>query len=166
MKVNDTLIGLVMLLLALAVLWHVSDFPPVPGQPYGSALFPSLAAGGLAIASLLLAIQGWRSGNATARPAGDSADNSAAESPAKSAGPRLLPVALVVGAIVFYILFADWLGFIVCGVILLCVLMAVFRVRPILIVPIAIAATLIIHTGFYQFLRVPLPWGVLQPLAW
>ena len=83
MKVNDALIGMVMLLLSLAVLWHVSDFPPVPGQPYGSALFPALAAGGLALGSLLLAIQGFSQGTSGAAAGGDMP-------------PRLLPVALVI----------------------------------------------------------------------
>ena len=26
--------------------------------------------------------------------------------------------------------------------------------------------TLVIHTAFYKLLRVPLPWGVLQPILW
>ncbi len=157
MKVNDTLIGMVMLLLSLAVLWHVSDFPPVPGQPYGSALFPALAAGGLAVGSLLLAIQGGaRGAGLTDEPA----------EPRGTERPRLLPVALVVGSIVFYVALSETLGFILCGIVLLSVLMLSFQVRPIWIVPIAVTATLLIHTGFYQVLRVPLPWGLLQPLAW
>jgi len=39
-------------------------------------------------------------------------------------------------------------------------------VRPSRVVPVAIVATLIIHTGFYKLLKVPLPWGLLQPIAW
>jgi putative tricarboxylic transport membrane protein len=33
-------------------------------------------------------------------------------------------------------------------------------------VPIALVLTLLIHYAFYKLLRVPLPWGVLQPIAW
>jgi putative tricarboxylic transport membrane protein len=31
---------------------------------------------------------------------------------------------------------------------------------------VAVAATLLIHTLFYKLLRVPLPWGVLEPVLW
>ena len=40
------------------------------------------------------------------------------------------------------------------------------RVRLALIVPVALVSTLVIHTLFYKGLRVPLPWGVLTPIAW
>ena len=40
------------------------------------------------------------------------------------------------------------------------------RVRLALIVPVALVSMLVIHTLFYKGLRVPLPWGVLTPIAW
>jgi putative tricarboxylic transport membrane protein len=39
-------------------------------------------------------------------------------------------------------------------------------VRRVLILPLAVLITLVIHTVFYKGLRVPLPWGVLQALQW
>jgi putative tricarboxylic transport membrane protein len=33
-------------------------------------------------------------------------------------------------------------------------------------VPLAIVVTLLIHYVFYKLLRVPLPWGLLQKVAW
>jgi putative tricarboxylic transport membrane protein len=33
-------------------------------------------------------------------------------------------------------------------------------------IPIALIMTLAIHYAFYKLLRVPLPWGVLMPIAW
>jgi len=42
----------------------------------------------------------------------------------------------------------------------------VFGVRARWIVPLALASTLVIHTAFYKLLRVPLPWGLLQPMLW
>jgi putative tricarboxylic transport membrane protein len=38
------------------------------------------------------------------------------------------------------------------------------RVVPAIVV--ALVATLVIHTRFYKLLRVPLPWGVLEPVLW
>lgn len=164
MKVHDSLIGAVLLVLSLAVLWHVRAFPPVPGQPYGSALFPTLAAAGLAIASLLLVIQGvlGRRDPPAAMPLEGQPD--AGDPP--SARPALLPILIVVVTMGLYIGLVDWLGFIICGTAMLVVLLALFQVRPLYILPVALLATLVIHTGFYRLLRVPLPWGVLQPVAW
>jgi len=34
------------------------------------------------------------------------------------------------------------------------------------IVPLAVAMTLGIHYAFYKLLKVPLPWGLLQGVAW
>jgi putative tricarboxylic transport membrane protein len=34
------------------------------------------------------------------------------------------------------------------------------------VVPLAVVVTLIIHYAFYKLLRVPLPWGLLQGVAW
>ena len=44
--------------------------------------------------------------------------------------------------------------------------MAVLRVRASRAIPAALVMTLLIHYAFYKLLRVPLPWGVLQPIAW
>ena len=52
------------------------------------------------------------------------------------------------------------------GVIYLASLFAVFGVRPIWILPIALLLTLAIHTAFYKMLKVPLPWGLLQGFIW
>lgn len=62
MKVNDGLIGLILLLLSIAILWHVQDFPNIPGQTYGASLFPTVVAASLSVCSILLIITGVRSG--------------------------------------------------------------------------------------------------------
>jgi putative tricarboxylic transport membrane protein len=45
-------------------------------------------------------------------------------------------------------------------------LFVAFGVRRIWIAPVALVATIVIHFGFYTLLRVPLPWGVLEAIAW
>lgn len=154
MKLPDWLIGAVLLGLALVVLQHVQGFPAVPGQEYGAALFPGLAAGGLAIASaaLILASLRRRAGPADAAP--------------PASPKKLLPLALTAGSIVFYIVAAPVLGFLIAGMLILGTLMAAYGVAPRWFVPVSIVATLAIHTGFYKLLKVPLPWGLLQPVAW
>lgn len=153
MRVNDALIGAVLLALSLAVLWHVRTFPPVPGQPYGSALFPTLAAAGLAITSVLLIVQGLRS-RSPLRHA------SAAERSGRIAA------AVTIAALLFYLLTSQQVGFIPSAVLMLAAMLWSYGVRKALIVPVAVVATLVIHTLFFKLLKVPLPWGWLAPVAW
>jgi putative tricarboxylic transport membrane protein len=40
------------------------------------------------------------------------------------------------------------------------------RVRLAVALVVALATTLAFHWAFYKLLRVPLPWGVLQGIAW
>jgi putative tricarboxylic transport membrane protein len=72
---------------------------------------------------------------------------------------------IATGGLVFYVLAADKLGFLVCGAIILISLFLTLRVRPPLAVPLAIVLPIVIHLVFYKILRVPLPWGVL-PVLW
>ena len=58
------------------------------------------------------------------------------------------------------------IGFLLCGVIILSSMFWALAVRRGLILPLAVLITLVIHSVFYKGLRVPLPWGVLQPLQW
>lgn len=153
MRLNDTIIGSVLLLLSLAVLWHIRDFPDFPGQPHGPALFPGVVASGLALVSLFLIRDGLRSGE-----------------PAFGLRPGVrgipLPFATTVGSLFFYFFLSERLGFIICAFAMLCALLWTYGVRRTRILPIAIIATLVIHTAFFKLLKVPLPWGVLQPIAW
>jgi len=155
MRVHDSLIGGVLLVLALAVLWHVQGFPPAPGQDFGPAVFPELIAAGLAVASAALIWQGLR----IRQPLAVIAEG--------LRSPRhLLAFAVVIASTAFYILLSDRLGFIVCSLVVLLALQWACGVRPGMAVVVAVVATLAIHAAFYKLLKVPLPWGVLQPVAW
>jgi putative tricarboxylic transport membrane protein len=60
----------------------------------------------------------------------------------------------------------DALGFILTGVVYLATLFTVFGVQLRWVVPIGLGVTLVIHYAFYKLLKVPLPWGLLQGIAW
>ena len=139
MKSNDVPIGAGLLVLALLILWHVSTFPPAPGQPYNAALFPGIAAVGLAIAAIVLMITGVRKKrderqSAAADAAADAevqtlAGNADVEVLGSTAVPsRLLAILLTAGAIGFYLLVGNFLGFIITGWIILAALMWAFGV--------------------------------------
>lgn len=175
MKRNDIPIGAGLLVLSLLILWHVSSFPPSPGQPYNAALFPGIAAGGLGLAAIALIVIGIRK-RSDEGSVPDAAREAELEKLAASPDmevlqtakvpSRILAIILTAGAILFYLAVANFLGFIITGTIILAVLMWSYGVAFKVLVPVAIIAAVVIHLAFYKLLSVPLPWGVLQPLAW
>ena len=72
----------------------------------------------------------------------------------------------VIGSVVFYIVAANWLGFLLTSLIILTVLFRLFGVALGRSIVMAAIATFVIHFAFYKLLRVPLPWGVLTNYAW
>ena len=157
MKLNDAVFGLLLMLLGAAVLVAIQGYPKIPGQPVGPALFPGIIAAGLCVCGVLLVARGWRA----------RADHPwlAWEDWVRS--PRhVAALAVLLGAILFYILAADKLGFLPAAALVLLSLFLVLKVPPGRAVVIAVIAALVVHFAFYKLLRVPLPWGVLQGVAW
>ncbi|NBS56203.1 MAG: tripartite tricarboxylate transporter TctB family protein [Betaproteobacteria bacterium] len=157
MKFNDAISGSALLALAIAILVNIQSFPKIPGQSIGPAAFPGLLAGLLAACAVVLIVRGLkeRAGSAWVTP------GEWLRSP-----HHLGNFLLTIGVLLFYILASEKLGFVICGVVLLASMFWKLRVRPALILPISLGATLLIHAIFYKGLRVPLPWGVLLPVAW
>ena len=154
MKFNDAILGGVFLALSIAVLLHIQAFPNIPGQKIGPGAFPGLIAVILAGCSIALLWRGFRD-----------------RTPLVAVGawlssPRhIRNFLVVVGALVFYILAADTIGFLICGALILLALFLTLRVRPQLALALSFFLPIVIHVIFYKLLRVPLPWGVL-PVLW
>jgi len=155
-KFNDALLGAVFLALSIAVLVNIQSFPKIPGQSIGPGAFPGLIAVLLAGCSIALIWRGWRErGRQPLVALG-----------AWLGSPRhLLNFFVATGALAFYVLAADQLGFLICGAIILLSLFLALRVRPLLAIALAVLLPVMIHMIFYKLLRVPLPWGVL-PVLW
>jgi putative tricarboxylic transport membrane protein len=155
MKISDSVVGVFLIALAIAILVHIQSYPLIPGQNYGPALFPGVIAVGLLLCGALLFVRGLR---------------------ARAPWFELLdwmrnPVTLtnfvaVCLVLAFYIVAADPLGFLPTAALCLLALFLKLRVRAVPAIAIAIVSTLVIHFLFYKLLRVPLPWGVLEPFAW
>jgi putative tricarboxylic transport membrane protein len=154
-KVNDAVVGVALIALAIAILVHIQVYPLIPGQKYGPALFPGLIAVGFIATGALLVARGVRQGLPLLQLAPW----------LRSPGPFTSFLA-VCAALVLYIVAAGPLGFIPTGVILLAALFLKFGVRPLRAIVTAVAATLVIHTAFYKLLKVPLPWGLLERFVW
>ena len=156
MKLRDSLSGLLFLIVGVAVVLYTRTFPPMPGQSVGPSLFPMLAGIGLASVGAVLLVSDLRQGAGPWLQPGEWV-----------AKPRMaLNFGLVVGDLVFYAVVVHTLGFFIAASIFLTVLFAGFRVTPKWILPLALVVTLTIHYAFYTLLRVPLPWGLLQEVAW
>ena len=126
----------------------------MPGQKFGPAWFPGLVAAGLGVCGLLLVVAGLRGRAPWVQfPEWMHRQRSRAA------------VLAVLGGVVFYILAADKLGFFLTGMVIVAlwvrVLGASWRMTSLM----AVIAPLIIHLAFYKGLRVPLPWGLLEPWA-
>ncbi|MBM3384916.1 MAG: tripartite tricarboxylate transporter TctB family protein [Betaproteobacteria bacterium] len=153
MKINDALSGAALVALGAAVLWHIQGFPPMPGQKFGPAWFPGLIAAGLIACGALLAATRLRA--ATRDPL------LALPAWARRARPLASLAAVVVGLVV-YVLAVDTLGFHITAVALLIVWSRLLGAAWRFALPVAGAATGIIHLAFYKLLKVPLPWGLLK----
>jgi putative tricarboxylic transport membrane protein len=157
-RINDAVFGAVLLLFAAAMIWHTRTFPGMPGQDYGPALFPVLIGIGFLITGLILVVTGLRRRGTEPWFAGGEWLRS---------GRRLGGFLAVVGGLLFYILFSNWLGFVPTSVLLLTAWLVTFRGGHWLSsVAIAVVATLIVNYAFTQHLLVPLPLGLLQPILY
>lgn len=155
MRLNDAVVGAVLIALATAILFHIQAYPLIPGQNYGPALFPGLIAVGFIATGALLIVRGVKAGFPLVQLA-----------PWLRSPELVTNFVAVCAALVFYIAAVDALGFVPTGAILLAGLLLKFGVRLGRAALVAIVATLVIHWLFYKLLRVPLPWGILERFAW
>ena len=156
MRLNDTLSGVLIALAGAALVLEAGTFPQMPGQPVGPALFPTVIGVGLLACAAVLIAPGLKRRRAPW-----------IEVDAWVRRPRMvLNFGLVFLVLVFYALVVARLGFFLTAIIVLGVLMLAFDVPRARILPLAMAVTLAIHYAFYSLLRVPLPWGVLEGIAW
>jgi putative tricarboxylic transport membrane protein len=156
MRANDAVGGLVLILLAAAMIAMSASFPEFPGQKYGPSLFPRIMATGLIVCGVLLIRKGWAS-----RPAG---------APWVEIAPwvheprRLGSFLLMLGLLLLYILVSETVGFIPIALLFLGALFLWLGVRPLTATITAAVATLTIHWFFSSLLLVPLPRGWLNTI--
>jgi putative tricarboxylic transport membrane protein len=161
MRLPDRVTGLFLVGLGAAAAYGGWQLPPVPGQPVGPNVFPLVIGLGLALCGLAIAfgighsfeeeeeIIPFEGGEAPA-PRG------------KLYGLRaLLPPALLL----FYVVVADRVGFILTAAIIVFVTATALGARWRLALPLTVLAPIAIHLIFSKLLRVPLPIGLL-PMPW
>jgi putative tricarboxylic transport membrane protein len=155
MRLNDGVFGVILMIAGAAIHGHAHSFPPVPGQTYGSALFPMIIGGVLAACGAILTLKGIR--QRRSRPF--------VVLPEWLKRPRgVISLLLVIASLIFYIAAADALGFGLTSLAILVGLQLWLRVRPLPAVAVAILTTLVLGLGFGKLLRVPLPRGIIEGL--
>lgn len=150
-----------LVIFALAEIAYTRTFPTLFGQSYGPELFPRIIGVGLIGCGLLLIARGVLA-KSRAGP----------ESRWLEAGPWLqqphlkINLLLVLLALVGYVLFSGWLGFILTSMLILSVLL--YRLGSSILVALIIAAatTAVLQLIFAKLLLVPLPAGLLQGLVY
>ncbi len=155
MKLQDSVWGLLCILLGATVLIYVQSFPAMPGQRYGPAVFPGLIAAGFVVCGLILVVRGLKTGEPLFTR----------ESWTRS-GAMITRLLAVCAAILFYLYASEPLGFLITSFLLLFALFWIFGVPLKRGAIIAIVTTFAIHLLFYKVMRVPLPWGILTGMAW
>src|SRR3954471_12771488 len=127
MKLHQSLSGLLVLGVGLAIILQARTFPPVIGQTIGPGFFPMIAGAGFVLCGIALMISGRGSG-----------------APWLELGewtrrPRLVfNFVLVFADLVFYAFAVSRLGFFITAVLFLSVLMWAFEVPRLRIVPLAL----------------------------
>lgn len=158
MRVNDAVIGLVLIVLGAWILWQAASFPAMPGQDYGPELLPRIAAVGFLITGALLGVNGLRA-------AGERRWLTL-EVGARDPG-RLIDAALVLGGLVLLIAVWSSVGFLIAASVLSTVLVARFRGGRVLSsAALCIGFCLAIDLAFRRLLLVPLPQGPLTGIVW
>jgi putative tricarboxylic transport membrane protein len=157
MKFNDLFGGLAFLGLAGLVAFASWNLPNPSQQPLGPSAFPLILSGSLALCAAILALNGTRT--TQAGPLIGLADWA-------RSGSALARLLLVPGAVTFYMLFAEALGFLVCATLILVVLFLAGGTKLLHAIGLSLAAALVIHSIFYLALGVQLPWGPLEPFRW
>lgn len=157
MKINDVFSGLLIGIFGALLFVHVQSFPPMVGQDVGPNMFPQLIAVGLMVCAAVLVVKGLK----TLKAQGWVTVPDWLGQGRITLGFVLIPVVLA-----FYVGVSESLGFLPTSVILLMALFLVFEVRLKTALPVALLGSLGIHALFYKLLRVPLPWGILEPFAW
>jgi putative tricarboxylic transport membrane protein len=164
-RIDDTIWGAALVALGGTVFVHVQRFPSIPGQSVGPGAFPGVLGVALALCGVLLLVRGLRA--RWAAGAGGGARPPWVEWPDWFGAPRQrLGFVVLVAVCLFYLLAAGRLGFIPCGTVFLTALMVVLQVRPGRALLLGVVMTLLIHHVFYKLLKVPLPWGLLESIAW
>lgn len=156
MRLSDTMLGAILLMLGLAMGVYAYGFPAIPGQRYGAATFPILIAGGFVVCAIVLLVSGFR-----ASPTPLVMRTEWTRKPG-----ALTAVLITILCVIAYIVLARPVGFIPTSTAILLVMFRLLGVSWWKAIGFAIGATLLTDYIFRTLLLVPLPFGVMPRMPW
>lgn len=167
MRFNDAVIGAGLLVFSVLLMMHVSlgwswlvdtdfqGFPrAVPGRP-GPALFPFTLGILFGICGTILLIRGLKTETIWLEFGNWTKDRIA-----------VLRGLGIISAILVYIFLDETIGFLPLALLIMFLLMKQLGVKTLTAALTSVATSVLIHSFFVKFLLVPLPWGLLAPIAW
>lgn len=161
MKVNDAITGLLLIFFAIAVFYLSQGAPTIRDTAYGSAFFPRMVAALMGVCGFYMAVK-----EVVAHVRYGKGEALFSVPDWTQSKWLLTNFVLTIGSLVIYIMFSDVVGFDIIGTGTLFVLFVALRRGQILSsLLISVIATCTIHYVFGHFLRVPLPWGILENYA-
>lgn len=163
MRFPDSVNAAIAIALGVFLIVVSRNFQDVRGIEYGPGLFPTLIGVAFILAGLALVFGRFFAQFEKQAPLPDSSFNNLPHDSSQRHGVFTLLLQIV--AVVFYILAVNKLGFLITMAILLFGILWWFDRRILRAIVIAVIASLALHTFFYQLMSVPLPWGVLEPIA-
>ena len=162
---KDIVTGMILSASGAWVAWQAQSFPTLGGMKFGPGLFPTIAGTGLAICGLLVLFTGIVKTRRTAEAGVESGQSATDLIPQLSKKAWINSIALILGVILFAA-FLDTLGFHLVAFPLMVCLLLLYGVNWWKSALLAVGVTVLVHFLFYSFLHVPLPWGLLEPIAW
>lgn len=183
---SDLITGMGSVVLGIPVLIYATTMPTLGGDSPGPGLFPGIIGALFVIFGGALLVGAFlRPGRASAGadgggPAGEAAPTAPPDDELDplpdgddggattvdtatplSAGTQWANAAVVLGAIIFYVLVAELLGFVITMFVVLAAIMIVLRSRVLVALVTAAAVTALLYVVFQQLLLVQLPNGIL-----
>lgn len=156
MRVNDAVSGLVFAGLGGTLIHQASRLPGFPGQKFGPDLFPKILGVGLVLCGLGLVLRGARALMAGAPLL--------VHQDWMKETRAVLNVFAFVGAILFYLVLSEPIGFIPVAFAVFLGLFLWFKVSAPRAFVVAALATAGFHWFFGSLFRIPLPRGVLTTI--
>ncbi|WP_298844228.1 tripartite tricarboxylate transporter TctB family protein [uncultured Salinicola sp.] len=162
---RDRIAGTLLMILGALVCWRAASFPSMAGMAYGPGLFPTIAAWGMMACGALILLSARRRDRPSVTATADEAQ-AAAPTAASNIRPGPWRGIALLALVALYAVVLEPLGFLVATPPLVALSACLYGLRPVQALVLAAVLTALVHALFYSLLHVPLPWGLLTPIAW
>ena len=148
---KDSATGAALIGLGVVMALVARTFPSIGGMTFGPDLFPTIIACGLILSGVGVLIEAKRG----------TFETSFEETPSDP-----IRIGGVLLTIAFFALSMNMLGFHIAAAISFLAAAKLFGGSWPLAIIMAVIGPVLLHFIFYSVMRVPLPWGLLLPVAW